>query len=190
MSVHLGGAADAAKALAQRLSALAGGPRARRLRRNRRRHGGRRRKGHAVRAAPGRQHGRRDDGDHVGRGRAGRTAPSSSTRASTRPRRSARSRSLRRPRPDIWCAAISAPRRCRTAPTVEFVWDVFTPDKQRAQRLSDIDRRSRSQATTPGRWSRDAALDSIAAKMRRRSRRLSVEHARGRARARRSATRE
>ena len=35
---------------------------------------------------------------------------------------------------------------------VDFVWDMFTPDKQRVQRLSDAIA-VKVQATTPGRWS-------------------------------------
>ena len=64
---------------------------------------------------------------------------------------------------------------------IDFVWDVFTPDKKRAQRLSDAIAVSGS-GDDP--W---AMVDAGGARqhrrqMRRRSRRLSVEHAGGRAR--------
>ena len=47
--------------------------------------------------------------------------------------------------------------------TVDFVWDVFTPDKQRAQRLSDSIV-VRGSGDSPWAMVSDAALDSIAAK--------------------------
>jgi hypothetical protein len=47
--------------------------------------------------------------------------------------------------------------------SVDFVWDVFTPDKQRAQRLSDM-MLVRGSGDDPWAMVADAALDSIAAK--------------------------
>jgi hypothetical protein len=47
--------------------------------------------------------------------------------------------------------------------TVDFVWDVFTPDKQRARRLSDSIV-VRGSGEDPWALVTDAALDSIAAK--------------------------
>lgn len=47
--------------------------------------------------------------------------------------------------------------------TVDFIWDVFTPDKQRAQRLSDSIV-VRGSGDNPWAMVTEAALDSIAAK--------------------------
>jgi len=51
----------------------------------------------------------------------------------------------------------------RDGATVDFVWDVFTPDKQRAQRLSDSIT-LRGSGDDPWAMVTEAALDSIAAK--------------------------
>ncbi len=51
----------------------------------------------------------------------------------------------------------------RDGATVDFVWDVFTPDKQRAQRLSDS-MVVRGSGDNPWAMVTEAALDSIAAK--------------------------
>ena len=51
----------------------------------------------------------------------------------------------------------------RDGATVDFVWDVFTPDKQRAQRLSDSIV-VRGSGDDPWAMVSEAALDSIAAK--------------------------
>lgn len=51
----------------------------------------------------------------------------------------------------------------RDGANVDFVWDVFTPDKQRAQRLSDS-MLVRGSGDDPWAMVADAALDSIAAK--------------------------
>ena len=68
---------------------------------------------------------------------------------------------------------------------VDLVWDVFTPDKQRAQRLSDA---IAVRGAGDDAWAMigDAGLDSVAAKSRRRSRRLPLQHPRGGAGGRRA----
>ena len=70
MGANIGGAAGARKLVASGVLALLAVFCSRRLRRNRRRCHGRRRGQPAVRATAGRQHGGRDDGDRLGRGRA------------------------------------------------------------------------------------------------------------------------
>ena len=61
---------------------------------------------------------------------------------------------------------------------VDLVWDVFTPDKKRAQRLSDA---IAVRGSGDDAWAMigEAGLDSVAAKSRRRPRRLSFQHPRG-----------
>ena len=57
-----------------------------------------------------------------------------------------------RPRRVTSCVAISPPPSIEGGAEVDFVWDMFTPDKQRVQRLSDAIA-VKGRATTPGRWS-------------------------------------
>ena len=60
---------------------------------------------------------------------------------------------------------------------VDFVWDVFTPDKQRAQRLSDSIV-VRGSGDDPWAMVTHGGARQHRREMRRRSRRLSLEHAR------------
>ena len=64
---------------------------------------------------------------------------------------------------------------------VDVVWDVFTPDKKRAQRLSD---EIAVKGAGDDAWAmhRRCGAEQRRRQMRRRSRRLSLQHARGRAR--------
>ena len=68
-----------------------------------------------------------------------------------------------RPRPGTSPAAISALRSVKDGAAVEFVWDVFTPDKQRAQRLTDTIV-VRGSGDDPWSIVTPSALDSIAAR--------------------------
>ena len=69
----------------------------------------------------------------------------------------------RRPRRAISCAAISPLRLIEGGAEIDIVWDVFTPDKQRAQRLSDA---IAVKGSGDDAWAMidDAALNSVAAK--------------------------
>ena len=69
----------------------------------------------------------------------------------------------RPPRRAISCAAISPLRLIEGGAEVDLVWDVFTPDKKRAQRLSDA---IAVKGAGDDAWAMidDAALNSVAAK--------------------------